>query len=330
MGSVPGRRATLPGMTEAAPVGAPTCYRHPGRETYVRCTRCNRPICPECMREASVGHQCPECVSEGRRTQRAPQTAFGGSAAGARGYVTIGLIVTNVVVFVLSLLSARSAGGALFGSGVGGLIGDSTPLSLHLAVHGPSFQVLGNGIYPANVVVPGATHYTGIADGGYYRLVTAMFMHYGLLHIGMNMWALWVLGRPLEALLGPIRFAALYLLCGLGGNVAAYLVSPNAFSAGASTAIFGLFAALYLVLRKLGRNANSILPVIIINLIFTFSVPGISKAGHVGGLVIGVLVGLGLAYAPRDKRNLVQAGVCVGALLLLTALTFVGTARLTG
>jgi membrane associated rhomboid family serine protease len=282
------------------------------------------------MREASVGHQCPECVAEGRRTQRPAQTAFGGSAAGMHRYVTIGLIATNVVVFLLSLASARSAGGALFGSGVGGLVGGNTPLSLRLAVVGPSFQVLGNQVFSPDAVVPGATAYTGIADGGYYRLVTAMFMHYGILHLAMNMWALWVLGRPLEAMLGPVRFGALYLLCGLGGNVAAYLFQPGSLSAGASTAIFGLFAALFLVLRRLGRNASSVLPVIIINLIFTFSVPGISIAGHLGGLITGAVVGAGLAYAPRANRNLVQAAVCAGTLVLLTALTFVGTARLSG
>ncbi len=237
--------------------------------------------------------------------------------------MTIGLIAINVVMFLVALASARSPGGALFGSGFGGLLGGDTPLMDRLAVIGPSFrridQTTGEG-----------TVYTGIADGSYYRLFTAMFMHYGLIHLALNMWALWALGRPLEAMLGPVRFAALYLLCGLGGNVAAYVFQPNALSAGASTALFGLFAALFLVLRKLGRNAASILPVIIINLIFTFSIPGISIAGHLGGLVTGAIVGAGLAYAPRNNRNLVQAGACVLMLVVLIGLTFVGTARLTG
>jgi membrane associated rhomboid family serine protease len=318
-------------MTEAAPVGVPTCYRHPGRQTYVRCTRCDRPICPECMREASVGHQCPECVSEGQRTQRQVRTAFGGSVAGARGYVTIGIIAINVVMFLLSLSSARTVGKALFGGGLGGLLGGATPLMYKLATIGPSFQASGqNYSWDLSHAIPGFTQYTGIADGAYYRLFTAMFMHYGLLHLALNMWALWVLGRPLEVLLGPVRFAALYVICGLGGNVAAYLFQPHALSAGASTAIFGLFSALFLVLRKLGRNASSILPIIIINVVFTLTVPGISIAGHLGGLATGAVVGAGLAYAPQPNRALVQGGVCAGALLVLVALTFLGTARLTG
>src|SRR6266480_7836424 len=99
------------------PTGAvPVCYRHPSRETYVRCARCDRPICPDCMHEASVGHQCPECVAEGRRTQRQALTAFGAArGAGAAGYATITLVVVNAVVLLLSVLSAKSSGTALAG-----------------------------------------------------------------------------------------------------------------------------------------------------------------------------------------------------------------------
>ena len=107
-------------MTQPPSVGVPVCYRHPSRETWVRCTRCDRPICPDCMNEASVGHQCPECVREGRRTQRSARTAFGGSVAGQRGTVTITLIVINVAVAVAGVLmsGARAAVGGLF-TGVG-------------------------------------------------------------------------------------------------------------------------------------------------------------------------------------------------------------------
>src|ERR1044071_1267081 len=102
------------------PTAVPVCYRHPQRETYVRCTRCDRPICPDCMREASVGHQCPECVSEGQRTQRPVRTMFGASRAGVHGYVTIGLIVINTVILLASVASAKNHGNALAGGGVGG------------------------------------------------------------------------------------------------------------------------------------------------------------------------------------------------------------------
>src|SRR5690349_19348609 len=113
-------------MSES-PVTAPVCYRHPARETYVRCTRCDRPICPDCMNEASVGHQCPECVAEGRRTQRPARTAFGGGTSGQRGYVTITLITINVLVALAALVSAGNAN-SLAGGGFGGLLGGSTPL----------------------------------------------------------------------------------------------------------------------------------------------------------------------------------------------------------
>src|SRR5215471_1244788 len=148
------------------PVSAPVCYRHPSRETYVRCTRCDRPICPDCMKAASVGHQCPECVAEGRRTQRPVQTAFGGSAAGMHGYVTIGLIAANVVMFLLSLASAHNVGNAVAGGGLGGLLGGPTPLMYKLAVIGPSFQASPQGVtFDVSQVHAGFTAYTGIADG---------------------------------------------------------------------------------------------------------------------------------------------------------------------
>src|SRR3954454_9543162 len=96
------------------PTTVPVCYRHPSKETYIRCTRCDRPICPDCMNEASVGHQCPECVSEGKRTQRQARTAFGGSTAGRAGYVTRALIGINAAFFIVSAAvgGARAIAGA--------------------------------------------------------------------------------------------------------------------------------------------------------------------------------------------------------------------------
>ena len=300
------------------PVGAvPVCYRHPGRQTYVRCTRCDRPICPDCMTEASVGHQCPECVREGRRTQRPVRTAFGGGRSGQHGYVTITLIAVNVIVALFALASVQRAN-ALGGQGFGGLFGAETPLHLWGGV-------LGRATYNEG----GPVH--GVATGEYYRLFTAMFLHFGLLHLASNMWALWVLGRPLEALLGPLRFSALYFVSGLGGNVAVYVfASPRGLSAGASTALFGLFAALFLVLRRLRLSTSGVIVVLILNLVITFSIPQISIAGHLGGLVTGAVVGGGLAYAPRGARNAVQVGVIVGVLVVLVALVVVRTAQLNG
>ncbi|MEU5788654.1 rhomboid family intramembrane serine protease [Micromonospora purpureochromogenes] len=297
---------------------APVCYRHSDRETYVRCTRCDRPICPECMREASVGHQCPECVNEGRRSVRPARTAFGGGAAGRRGLVTRTLIAVNVLAMVLSILSDRGGDSMVGGSGLGGLLGGGTPLTQWGAV-----------LSYASYVPFGEPH--GVASGEWYRLVTAMFLHYGLVHLLLNMWALWVLGRDLEALLGPLRFLGLYLVAGLGGNVAAYLFSePNAASAGASTAIFGLFAAVFVIMRRLGRDTSAIVPILVINLIFTFTVPNISIPGHIGGLLTGAAMGLVLAYAPRMRRSVFQAAGTAVILVALLGLVLVRTVMLTG
>jgi membrane associated rhomboid family serine protease len=289
------------------PIAVPVCYRHPSRETYVRCTRCDRPICPDCMREASVGHQCPDCVAAGRRDQRPARTTFGGGLAGSRGYVTIGLIVVNCLVALAAALSAHSAG-ALFGQGMAGLLGGSTPLH----TDGSLVPVL-------------------VADGQYYRLLTSMFLHYGIVHLGMNMWALWVLGRLLESVLGPARFFLLYMIAGLGGSVAVYaFADPRVATVGASGAIFGLFSALFVVLRRLGRNASSILPVLLLNLVITFTVPGISIQGHLGGLVTGAVVAAGIAYAPTRWRTQVQTSVAVGVGVALVLATVARTAMIAG
>nr|WP_218908026.1 rhomboid family intramembrane serine protease [Micromonospora jinlongensis] len=269
------------------------------------------------MRDASVGHQCPECVNEGRRSVRPARTAFGGGTAGRHGYVTKTLIAVNALLLLLSIASARGGDAAMGGSGFGGLMGGSTPLTEWGAVLGRAYL----------------SDYTlgGIAEGQWYRLVTAMFLHYGVLHLLLNMWALWVLGRSLEANLGRVRFAALYLIAGLGGNVAAYLFSsPRAATVGASTAVFGLFAALIIIERKLGRDISRIIPILVINLVFTLAVPGISIPGHLGGLVVGALMALVLAYAPRGRRTLVQVAGGAIILVVLLALVLFRTAQLLG
>ncbi|MFI5936223.1 rhomboid family intramembrane serine protease [Actinoplanes sp. NPDC051494] len=280
-------------MSES-PVTAPVCYRHPSKETYIRCTRCERSICPDCMNEASVGHQCPECVAQGRRTQRSARTAFGGSAAGKAGTATKTLIGINVVAMVFSIISGGS--GAVAGGGMGGLLGGSTPLTSWGGVW--TYYIAGN--------------------NEFYRLFTAMFLHYGVIHLLLNMYALWILGRQLEGALGPLRFTGLYLLAGLGGNVAAYVFTgiDGGNTVGASTAVFGLMAAMLVLLKRLNLSVAPILPVIVINVIFTFTISGISVPGHLGGMFTGFAAAIALAYAPKDRRGLVQ-GIGLGAILLV-------------
>jgi membrane associated rhomboid family serine protease len=269
------------------------------------------------MREASVGHQCPECVAEGRRAQRPARTAFGGGAAGQRGYVTKVIVALNVVVALIGL--ALSGSGSLFS---GGLFSQASELQAFGGVVGPSVTALAQ----SGDVVLGAfpdlgAVFPGIYDGAYYRIFTAMFIHYGLLHLAVNMWALWMLGRSLEAVLGPLRFAALYVIAGVGGNVASFLISPNSLAAGASTAIFGLFAAYFVVARKLGRDTGGIIALLVVNLVLTFTISSISWQGHLGGLVTGGLIAAILAYAPRANRTLVQAVGCGLVFVVLIGLT---------
>jgi membrane associated rhomboid family serine protease len=273
--STPGSRAETP-----------TCYRHPDRQTYVRCTRCQRYICPECMRSAAVGHQCVECVQAGARTVQEPRTHFGGRQRSATPVITYVLIAINVLMFVLQTASVD--------------------VQRQLVLWSP-----------------------GVADGELYRLVTSAFLHYGVMHLLFNMWALYVVGAPLEMWLGRLRFGALYALSALGGSVLVYLLSPlGAATAGASGAVFGLFGAIFVVGKRLNLDVRWVVALIAINLVITFVIPGISWQGHVGGLVTGALVALAYAYAPRDRRNLIQAGVTVAVVTLFAALAWWRTSDL--
>jgi membrane associated rhomboid family serine protease len=173
-----------------------------------------------------------------------------------------------------------------------------------------------------------------VADGQLYRLVTSAFLHYGGTHLLFNMWALFVVGPPLEMWLGRLRYGALYALSALGGSVLVYLISPlNSATAGASGAVFGLFGAIFVVARRLDLDIRWVAAVIVINLVFTFVAPAISSQmiswqGHVGGLVTGALVAAAYVYAPRAGRNLIQAGVTIAMLAVFLGLVWWRTAAL--
>jgi membrane associated rhomboid family serine protease len=153
----------------------------------------------------------------------------------------------------------------------------------------------------------------GVAVGQLYRMATSAFVHYGPAHLLFNMWALYVVGPPLEMWLGRLRYGALYALSALGGSVLVYLLSPlNSATAGASGAVFGLFGAIFVVARRLELDVRGVVAVIVINLVFTFVVPAISSQriswqGHIGGLVTGALVAAAYVYAPEAARNRTQA-----------------------
>lgn len=267
--------------SESETAAVPTCYRHPGRETYVRCQRCERPICPDCMRDASVGFQCPECVAQGNRTVRRAQAVFGGRAV-TTPRVTWALLIVNILAYGAEILSpARVLGYFMMDSG-SVAVGEWWRLISGAFLHAP----------------PG---------GGF-----------SITHIIFNMWALYAIGPELERRLGSSRFLALYLLSALGGSVAVYLFGINAV--GASGAIYGLFGGLFVVARKLGYDARGVLWLIGINAVLTFVVPGISWQGHLGGLLTGAVVAGIFAYAPPKNRDAVQWGGCVALLVVLVAL----------
>ncbi|HVA60856.1 MAG TPA: rhomboid family intramembrane serine protease [Mycobacteriales bacterium] len=280
-----GRDAADPGLGAET-----TCYRHPRRPASVRCVRCDRYICPDCMRPAAVGFQCPECVAEGSRTIRTPRTVYGGRVAAGPPIVTYGLIGINVAIFLVTAIGGTSLG----------FSGGASPLYGRLA------------LIPYDV---------GVA-GQYDRLLSSMFLHYGLVHIAANMYALYLVGPTLERILGRVRYLMLYFGAGLGGSVAVYLFSgPGQPTAGASGAIFGLFAAFVVFARHQRRDATAMVGVIVLNLVLTFTISGISIWGHVGGLVIGAAIAALLAYAPAGRwRSAVQAGgLLVLAVVLVAA-----------
>jgi membrane associated rhomboid family serine protease len=168
-----------------------------------------------------------------------------------------------------------------------------------------------------------------VAHGELYRLLTSAFLHSGITHILFNMFALYVVGPPLEMWLGRVRFAALYLLSALGGSVLIYLFSPlNVPTLGASGAVFGLFAATFVVGRKVNVDIRWVVIMIAINLVITFTVPSISWQGHLGGLATGGVVALAYAYAPTKNRIPVQVGATVAVIALFVALIWWRTSNL--
>ncbi|MFE1316635.1 rhomboid family intramembrane serine protease [Kitasatospora phosalacinea] len=295
-----------PADGQGAGSGLPGCYRHPERETGVRCARCGHPVCPECMVPAAVGFQCPDCVhgvaAREERARQQPRTSAGALLAlGDGALVTKVLIGINLAVFLLTQYLAP----ALF---------DDLKLRTYAPV--PWFR-------------------GGVAAGPeqWYRLVTAMFVHAGLLHIATNMFSLWVLGPQLERVLGRLRFLALYLVSGLVGNAFVFLMARpelDVSSVGASGAIFGLLGATAVLFRVTRTPMQPVIALLVVNLVLSFSLDGIDWRAHLGGLAAGAAVAAGMFYAPRERRNLVQGLAVAGGLVVVLLMLLVGTARLPG
>ncbi len=268
----------------------PTCYRHPDRESYIRCQRCDRYICPDCQRQASVGFQCVECVREGQKDQPAARTRFGGVVRGSDGVVTKVILGLNIAIFVLGMLS---------------------PALIQW------MQLVGRIGFADQIGQAG-----GVAGGEVWRLITSVFVHVQIWHLAVNMFTLWILGPPLERLLGRARFTALYLVAGLTGSAVAYaFTDPRVGVVGASGALFGLFGATVMLSRKMKADMSWFLGTLAINVVINVLFARfLSWQGHLGGFIGGLLLGAALAYAPRERRDLYQILGFVGVGLLAVAL----------
>jgi membrane associated rhomboid family serine protease len=255
------------------------CYRHPDRETGLSCSDCGRPICADCATFAPVGIRCPDHAGvrrgpttrlKPRPVRRAPGLALASGAAP----VTNVLIGLNVAIYLIG------------------------------ASQGAGFNNPGGSLYAKLWLDAPDLH-----NGGWWRLVTTMFLHASVLHIAFNMFALWVIGRPVEQYLGPLRYAGLYFVSGLAGSAGALLQTPGV-TVGASGAIFGILGAMIILEWQVtGRLAGNAMGLAAINLLISIAIPGISWGGHVGGLIGGILVMLAYAHWRGGRAQYGQIGI---------------------
>jgi membrane associated rhomboid family serine protease len=274
------------------PIETTTCFHHRDRTTGRQCTRCGRPACADCLHDAPVGSHCWECIRAARPPTRERVRRWN---AGAGALATQAIIAVNVGVFLLTGLT-------------GGAMGRGGDLQRRLAL----FASLQTPDGPA-----------GVAAGEWYRLITSGFVHFGILHIAFNMLILYRFGMSLEPALGRARMLALYLAALLTGSFGVMLMQPNGVTAGASGAVFGLVGAAAVGLRLRGINVwqSGIGPLLAINLVFTFAIPGISIGGHVGGLIGGAVVG-GFMLRPTREPRPVAEGLAFA--FLVSAVAFAG------
>ena len=245
-----------------------------------------------------VGIRCPDHSGKARGATKVVQNVQRSTSRNP-GIVTMTLIGINVGIYFLQL-----AGGAPV-SGNGGWIFEHGALVMR--------RIASDG------------QLVGLAEGEWWRLITAAFLHYGPIHLGLNMLALWWIGRPLESYLGPFRYLLLYLVSGLAGSAGALLMTPNGVTVGASGAIFGILGAA-IVLERQGNYVlgGSALPLLIVNLAFTLAVPGISIGGHLGGLTAGALCILVLSRF--GKGSAAYSRIDVLSIVSLVAIGFLSVA----
>ena len=272
------------------------CYRHPNRQTGVSCSSCGRPICPDCMTPTSVGMRCPECSRERTKVKSASAVRAGRAGTGLRRYsMTEIFIAINVIVFVAEVATGTSLGG------VSGISSYGTLFIKGALIGGPFFTDLHQ----------------------YYRLLTSGFLHDGILHILFNMWFLFFVGRMLESAVGRVNFAVIYMASLFVGSFGALLFQPDIPSVGASGALFGLLGALIVIAhyRRISIWQSGLGLTLVINIVFSLSVAGISIGAHVGGLVGGLACGwLYMELVERrGMRGAFYAGCAVVAIIGIVA-----------
>jgi len=296
----PGPGGSGGGQADSSAV--PTCFRHPGRETYVSCVRCGRHACPDCLRSAAVGQQCVECVRGSNQGSRQARGMFGGRLpTGAE--VTWALVAINILLYLVEWARPSIS---------------------------QSMEMVGLGTFT------GRPPLVGVAAGQWYRLITSAFLpppgisNLGPLDIIFNMWALIVVGPALERRLGHARYLAVYLASAVGGSILFYfLAQPNEQALGASGAIFGLLGAWFVVAKRLRLDSRWLVTIVVLNLIFDLMLRSeIAWQAHVGGLLTGGLLTAAFVYAPRQRRALLQIGATVVLVGLMVALTAVRSHQL--
>jgi membrane associated rhomboid family serine protease len=283
------------------------CYRHPNRETGVSCSNCERPICPECMTSTPVGMRCPECARQ--RTRVATAATIG--SRGGEPIATYALLGLNVIVFLAEILSG--GGGAASVEGGGSLLLDGGTCGNAVSDGGPC-AIRGVGVV--------------VSDGGeLFRLITGGFLHAGPLHILLNMFALYIVGTLIEPIIGTARFLGIYFAALLLGSFGALLMTdPTQITVGASGAVYGLMGAAFVIARHRGIDqiASQIGLFVVLNLVFTFSVPGISIGGHIGGLVGGAVAALLLEQIPKRIRGSARVPAEIAAIVVIVGLSIAG------
>jgi membrane associated rhomboid family serine protease len=250
------------------------------------------------MTPAAVGLRCPEHSGKPQGVHKitaAATRATTGVGSRRVNAVTMALIGVNVLVYLAEL----AAGGTVSGTG--------------------------NWIYSHGVLVADAQYsngqLAGVSHGEWWRLFTAAFLHYGPLHLALNMYSLYITGSLLEHVIGRWRFVLLYVVAGLAGSAGALIASPNAITVGASGAIFGVFGALFVLERARHiASGGQIAALIVLNLVFSFLLPGISIGGHIGGLIGGVVLMWVLLNVRRSNALSVAASVAAGAIAIAVAI----------